>query len=84
MALSKYSPTQVIAATCSPLGIHVFWGNESDQWKEWLQAFDRLVNHPDEEIRALGQAGKAYAQERYETNLASERVEAVYGRHYDR
>ena len=84
IALGKYNPEEIAMAATFPFVVDVFWGRMSNQWNERLQSFEKLVKHPDEQIRNLGHVGKAFAQKQYDHHLAEERDEDVYGSLYDR
>ena len=55
-------------------------GNESDMWQGWIDKFDPLCLHEDEQIRQIGIIGRDYAMEQRTKALEQERREAVFGR----
>jgi hypothetical protein len=61
-------------------GVQGWSGSESAMWSDWEQQFATLCTHEHIGIRAAGEAGSAYARERKEQALESERWEAIYGR----
>lgn len=79
MALdSGYSPESISQSVYG--GIHVFWGNESRHWAQWVESFESLLTHDDPRIRTIGQIGKDRALVQKERALAKERLEDTYGR----
>ena len=79
MALdSGYSPESIAQSVYG--GIHVFWGNESSHWAQWVESFESLLTHDDPRILTIGQIGKDRALVQKERALAKERLEDIYGR----
>jgi hypothetical protein len=79
MALEAgYSPEKISQAVYG--GIHVFWGNESRHWAQWVDSFESLLTHDDPRIQTIGQAGKNRALAQKERALAEERLQDIYGR----
>ena len=58
----------------------VWWGNDSDRWKERIEAFEAIRGDPDERIQQVAESGLAYARGCYESALEQERMEETYGR----
>jgi len=77
--LTKFRPQQIAEAAFSTVEVDLTWGNMSDYWREWVQAFGKVSQHPDERISEIGRVGKAQALRRYKSALADERNEAIYG-----
>ena len=79
IGLTKFRPQQIAEAAFSTVEVDLTWGNMSDYWREWVQAFGKVSQHPDERISEIGRVGKAQALRRYKSALADERNEAIYG-----
>ncbi|GAH69274.1 unnamed protein product, partial [marine sediment metagenome] len=79
VALGRYAPEEIAQAAYQPVEIVGFSGSMSGHWHEWVQAFDRLASHPDERVREIGRIGRELAQRRYQSALADERRDAIYG-----
>ena len=79
MALEAgYSPESISQSVYG--GIHIFWGNESRHWVQWVESFESLLTHDDPRIRTVGRIGKDYALAQKERALVKERLEDIYGR----
>ena len=79
MALEAgYSPESISQSVYG--GIHIFGGNESRHWAQWVESFESLLTHDDPRIGTVGQIGKDYALAQKERAFAKERLEDIYGR----
>jgi hypothetical protein len=79
-----YQPGEIAGAAYGyPMSVTVKWGKESMMWAEWIERWTQICSHEDEQIREVGEAGKDFAQARYEEALKRERDEAVYGSDWD-
>ena len=74
---SGASPEEIVAAS---YGTGYSWtGNISDMWKEWVSAFEPLLEHPDRRIRLVAEIGRKRAEDARQRALARERTERVRG-----
>ena len=75
-----YSDEEVAGAVHSyAMLVGLLSGQGSAMWAEWVERFDRLCSHEDEQIRKVGEAGKARAEAFRDRALEQERNEAIYG-----
>jgi len=79
VALGRYAPEEIARAAYGTVEIGVWSSSMSGRWHEWVQAFGKLACHHDERICEIGRIGRAIAQREYESALANERREAIYG-----
>lgn len=72
-----YSPSEISFAV---YGRGIPWsGKESNERKKWVDRFDKLCSYPDNGIRAIAEAGKAYAEQEMQDALRREKLEEIYG-----
>jgi hypothetical protein len=55
-------------------------GKESNTWREWVDRFEKLMSHENEQIREVGFIGKTEANKSLEIALQREHEEDVFGR----
>lgn len=75
-----FAPERVARASYS--GTRQWAGNESDMWRDWADRFRALMSHAHSGVREVARAGIEYAEQRRERALATERLQAVYGRRW--
>lgn len=75
-----YSPDDIAYAAVWAGSEGISFGeSEAAVWFEWVERFDRLCQDDDDDIRAIGEAGKAQTSARRDRALRQERKEAIYG-----
>jgi hypothetical protein len=72
-----FSREEVALAAFRPSG-H-YWGDQSEFWRSWLEAFTALATNSDPILREVGVIGRAEAERRIAEARREERREAVYG-----
>lgn len=75
-----HSPDEIALAAvwANPEGFSI-GGSEAAVWSEWLERFERLCEHHESDVRAIGEAGKAQVSALRDRALEQERKEAIYG-----
>jgi hypothetical protein len=75
-----YEPREIARAAYGYPVMTIEWvGKESAKWSEWASKFESLLQHVDQGIRSVGEAGKGIADRRIPGALEEERDEEVYG-----
>jgi hypothetical protein len=79
MALSHGYSTLKVA--CAAFGAIQGWsGRESNMWEAWSTSFAVLKSHDDQDIRAVGEIGRKWAEDHAEGARKQEEFEDVFGR----
>jgi hypothetical protein len=73
-----YTPVQVLQAT-GP-GMESWSGLESELWREWVAAFEALLQHSNSRLVKVAQLGAELTRARMQKCLEIERLESVRGR----
>lgn len=82
LALSRGKSVEDVVA--SALGTRFGWsGYESDHWRTWEDAFQRLEQLDDEELKAVGRAGREYYAQLRRQAEHRERDRRLQGFHTD-
>lgn len=80
MVAMEYGYTPGDVAFAARGAIEVRMGKESAAERGWLRFFEDLRNHPDEQLRKVGQAGCERVEPHLKRILQQEHDEEIYGR----